>query len=57
MMLHSQILCYNKDVKEIYYDVELQPEEPVVSASEPSGVPEASAAAPVASVPIMAAVR
>ena len=52
LSLQRQILCYNKDVKEIYYDVEPQPEEP---AAEPSSAPQASAAAPVAAAPVVAA--
>jgi len=52
LSLQRQILCYNKDVKEIYYDVEPQPEEPEGLAAEPSSAPQASA---VAAAPIVAA--
>lgn len=41
--VQRQILCYNKDVKEIYYDVD-----PVVDETE---TPEASSSAPVAADP------
>ncbi|RPB10026.1 3-oxoacyl-synthase [Morchella conica CCBAS932] len=46
--LQRQILCYNKDAKEIYYDVEPveeeeTPEVPVASSSAPANVPAASA--------------
>lgn len=55
LSLQRQILCYNKDVKEIYYDVEPQPEEPEGSATESSSTPQASAATPVTAAPILAA--
>lgn len=48
--VQRQILCYNKDAKEIYYDVdpvEEEPEEPSASTSTPS--------APAASTPVAAA--
>jgi fatty acid synthase subunit alpha len=53
--VQRQILCYNKDAKEIYYDVDPieeepeQPEQPSAPASSaaPAGAP-AAAAAPVA---------
>lgn len=50
--LQRQILCYNKDAKEIYYDVE-PVEEEVATPDAPSGsVPvAAAAAAPVAAAP------
>lgn len=46
--LQRQILCYNKDAKEIYYDVEpveeeATPEVPVASSSAPANTPAASA--------------
>lgn len=46
--LQRQILCYNKDAKEIYYDVEpveeeTTPEVPVASSSAPANAPAASA--------------
>jgi fatty acid synthase subunit alpha len=48
--VQRQILCYNKDAKEIYYDVdpvEDEPEAPAPAASS-SSAPAAAAAAPVA---------
>lgn len=57
LSLQRQILCYNKDVKEIYYDVEPQPEEPEPSVMEPQsspqlpGAPVPAAPAPVAVPP------
>nr|UWK20291.1 fatty acid synthase alpha subunit [Trichoderma turrialbense] len=56
--VQRQILCYNKDAKEIYYDVDPVEEEPepaaASSSSAPSSQPAASAAAaapPVAAAP------
>jgi len=57
--VQRQILCYSKDAKEIYYDVDPVEEEPEATADaaatpEPSAVPAAAAAAapaPVASAP------
>ncbi|KAH6632618.1 hypothetical protein F5144DRAFT_534308 [Chaetomium tenue] len=49
--VQRQILCYNKDAKEIYYDVDPVEEEPEPTAPEASSspsAPAASAAAPVA---------
>ncbi|KIW08511.1 fatty acid synthase subunit alpha [Verruconis gallopava] len=43
LSLQRQILCYNKDAKDIYYDVEPEEEEPAAAASAPS--PDAPAAA------------
>ena len=58
LSLQRQILCYNKDVKEVYYDVEPQLEEPAapsVDASAPTAAatPSSSlvAAAPIAAPP------
>ncbi|KOS21662.1 Fatty acid synthase subunit alpha [Escovopsis weberi] len=51
--VQRQILCYNKDAKEIYYDVD-----PVVEEAEPSASPSAAPAAggaPAASAPAPAA--
>src|ERR1700761_7275547 len=53
--VQRQILCYNKDAKEIYYDVDPVEEEPepAPAAAEPSGAPAAaSAAVPVAAAPV-----
>lgn len=52
LSLQRQILCYNKDVKEIYYDVEPQLEEPEPSAIEPQSAPHLSGAAPVPAAPL-----
>jgi fatty acid synthase subunit alpha len=49
--VQRQILCYNKDAKEIYYDVDPVEEEPEPAAAEASSsgaAPAAAAAAPVA---------
>jgi fatty acid synthase subunit alpha len=52
--VQRQILCYNKDAKEIYYDVDPAEDEPEPAAA-PSGAPAASAppsgSAPVAAAP------
>ena len=45
--LQRQILCYNKDAKEIYYDVDPVEEEPEPAAGSSSSAP-APAAAPAA---------
>jgi fatty acid synthase subunit alpha len=52
--VQRQILCYNKDAKEIYYDVDPIEEEPEAPAAQPAGTP-ASAAAPAAGAPAAAA--
>jgi fatty acid synthase subunit alpha len=55
--IQRQILCYNKDAKEIYYDVDPVEDEPTpaAGAAAPAGAaaatPAASAAAPVAAPP------
>lgn len=49
--VQRQILCYNKDAKEIYYDVdpiEEEPEPTPAPASSSGSAPAAAAAAPVA---------
>ncbi|CAP67324.1 uncharacterized protein PODANS_1_23310 [Podospora anserina S mat+] len=48
--VQRQILCYNKDAKEIYYDVDPVEEEPepVAAAPSSSSAPAAAAAAPAA---------
>lgn len=50
--VQRQILCYNKDAKEIYYDVDPVEDEPepVASSSAPSSAP-AAGSAPVAFTP------
>ena len=47
--VQRQILCYNKDAKEIYYDVDPIEEEPV--AQPTAAAPPAAAAAPAAATP------
>ena len=49
-----QILCYNKDAKEIYYDVDPVEEEPEPAVPEASSS-SAPAAAPAAAAPVAAA--
>ncbi|TPX12030.1 uncharacterized protein E0L32_007333 [Thyridium curvatum] len=55
--VQRQILCYNKDAKEIYYDVDPVEEEPEPAAessssgSAPAAAAPAAAAAPVAAAP------
>ena len=49
--VQRQILCYNKDAKEIYYDVDPVDEEPEPTPAAPSSsspAPQAAAAAPAA---------
>lgn len=50
--VQRQILCYNKDANEIYYDVEPVEEEPEAAAEPASAAPGAApAAAPAAGAP------
>lgn len=51
--VQRQILCYNKDAKEIYYDVEPIEEEPEPAADSaaPAAAPTTPTAAPVAAAP------
>ncbi|KAF2133540.1 fatty acid synthase subunit alpha reductase [Dothidotthia symphoricarpi CBS 119687] len=55
LSVQRQILCYNKDAKDIYYDVDPVEEEPEPAAGGGGGAPAASstpaAAAPVAAAP------
>jgi len=55
--VQRQILCYNKDAKEIYYDVDPVEEEPepTPSAAESSSSPPAAPAAAAAPAPIPSA--
>ncbi|KAI1674059.1 fatty acid synthase [Pyrenophora tritici-repentis] len=53
--LQRQILCYNKDAKDIYYDVDPIEEEPEAPAPSSGGAPAASSSAPAASAPAAAA--
>lgn len=46
--VQRQILCYNKDAKEIYYDVDPVEEEPEPTAEAPAAGAGPAAAAPVA---------
>lgn len=57
--VQRQILCYNKDAKDIYYDVDPVEDEPAApapsaGASAPSSAAPAAAAAPVAAAPAAA---
>ena len=53
--VQRQILCYNKDAKEIYYDADPVEDEPEPAAAEPSSsgasAPAAAAAAAAAAAP------
>ncbi|PSK42281.1 Fatty acid synthase subunit alpha [Elsinoe australis] len=55
--VQRQILCYNKDAKDIYYDVDPIEEEPAPAAGEAAAAPSApaSGAAPAAAAPVAAA--
>src|SRR3982750_170632 len=46
--VQRQILCYNKDAKDIYYDVDPVEEEPEPAAAGGGDAPTASSAAPTA---------
>jgi fatty acid synthase subunit alpha, fungi type len=53
LSLQRQILCYNKDAKEIYYDVDPVEDEPAVApASESSASTPAATSQPAAAAPI-----
>ena len=55
LSLQRQILCYNKDAKEIYYDVEPVEDEPAPAAATDAGSPaSAPAAGSAAAVPTAA---
>ena len=52
--VQRQILCYNKDAKEIYYDVdpvEEEPEAPPANSTSAPAAPVAATAAPAAAAP------
>jgi fatty acid synthase subunit alpha len=51
--VQRQILCYNKDAKEIYYDVDPVEDEPEAAAEAPAAA--AGASAPAAAAPAAAA--
>ena len=54
--VQRQILCYNKDAKEIYYDVDPVEEEPeAAAASDAPAAGPAAGAAPVAAAPAASA--
>ncbi|CAI4210760.1 unnamed protein product [Parascedosporium putredinis] len=53
--VQRQILCYNKDAKEIYYDVDPIEEEPEPEAAPAAAAPAAGSAAPVAAAAAAAA--
>ncbi len=52
--VQRQILCYNKDAKEIYYDADPVEEEPEPAAGSPASAPAAAAGAAPASAPAAA---
>jgi len=49
--VQRQILCYNKDAKDIYYDVDPVEDEPAAPAPSSAPAAAASAAAPAAAAP------
>lgn len=51
--VQRQILCYNKDAKEIYYDVDPVEDEPEPAANAPAAA--AGASSPAAAAPVAAA--
>ncbi len=58
--VQRQILCYNKDAKEIYYDVDPVEDEPeptpaASGSASAAAAPAASAAAPIAAAPVASA--
>ena len=55
--VQRQILCYNKDAKDIYYDVDPVEDEPAAAPapSEGASAPAASSSAPAAAAPAAAA--
>jgi fatty acid synthase subunit alpha, fungi type len=52
--MERQVLAYNKDAKEIYYDVDPVPDEPA-PAAESSSAPAQPSAAPASAAPVAAA--
>ncbi|KAF2019692.1 hypothetical protein BU24DRAFT_125444 [Aaosphaeria arxii CBS 175.79] len=52
--VQRQIFCYNKDAKDIYYDVDPVEEEPEPAAPSSSDAPAAASAAPAAAAPVAA---
>lgn len=56
LSLQRQILCYNKDAKDIYYDVEPEEEEAAAPASgSGDSAPASQGSAPTAAAPVVAA--
>lgn len=53
--VQRQILCYNKDAKEIYYDVDPVEDEPEPAAGSPAGGDAAASAPAAAAAPSAAA--
>ena len=51
LSLQRQILCYNKDAKEIYYDVEPIEEETATPAADSGGSPEVTTTSAPATAP------
>ena len=54
LSVQRQILCYNKDAKEIYYDVEPVEDDPTPAASGNPTTPSTSSAAPSQAAPMAA---
>src|SRR3954471_3278 len=52
LTVQRQILCYNKDAKDIYYDVDPVEDEPEPAAASGGDAPAASSSAPAASAPV-----
>ena len=48
LSIQREILCYNKDAKDIYYDVEPEEEEAAAPAAGESSAPAAASSAPAA---------
>ncbi|KAJ4382137.1 beta subunit of fatty acid synthetase [Didymella sp. IMI 355093] len=56
LSVQRQILCYNKDAKDIYYDVDPVEDEPEAAPAASAGAPAAAASsAPAAAAPVAAA--
>lgn len=54
LSVQRQILCYNKDAKDIYYDVDPVEDEPEAAPAASGGAPAAASSAPVAAAPAAA---
>ncbi|KAJ8117239.1 hypothetical protein OPT61_g1528 [Boeremia exigua] len=55
LSVQRQILCYNKDAKDIYYDVDPVEDEPEAAPAASGGAPAAAASAPAAAAAPVAA--